>query len=767
VTPTSRTPLEIPADEVRACLERILASPQFAASERLKRFLTFAVEQYLESADGPKEYEIGVRVYDRGEQFDPSRDSIVRTEAARLRKRLDEYYQGAGGADVVRLEIPRGSYRATFTRAAPATPDDVSVVVVTPASVGTRPPVWWAVAATLAVSALAAIWGAGLVTVGSGKPGREPGYVLVGEFVNRTGDAALDGAIESAVEAHLTSQAGLQPLPVSRVDDALRLMARPVDTRLSSRVARDVALRDGAVRAVLDGALRGRAAPYELTARITDPASGHVIDSYLTEVRDGQVLVAARSMADWVRIRLGGAAQPSAPLEAVTTASLRAVQLYSQANREGLRGRWSHAETLLEQALIEDPQFASAHLLLAWARRNQYKSPDTWKAPLADAVARSARSTEVERLFIVASSHSIEGRDHEAGIAYESLLQLAPDHYWANNNLALTQVRRDPLNAGLHYRRIADLRPNDAGLQVRAAWSILTDSDAIHEASRLSRRARALGLNEDRFRLPATEAFEAWARNDIEAAVAIMQAMPEQSSADEPVNYALFVGMPMAGLGMERRARAAVSAFGGGAGDRWDGWIALVGGDLDGARTVAGKLTNARPNALNAILLARVGMHAAADEVIRGQGEMFAVGYDPSLHQAVWDVARAEVLIARGRTAAAEKLLVAALAKLEPAYGSHLEYFLAADQLGALLSMSGRGAEARTVLERAVARRRRAFAAGLSFWRLCAVRLERLLREEGDERAVRSLRDDLDRILTAADVKRTARASSDNALANR
>jgi tetratricopeptide (TPR) repeat protein len=752
---------------VRACLDRILASPQFAASERLKRFLSLVVQQSLDSAEGPKEYEIGVRVYDRGEQFDPAHDSIVRTEAARLRKRLEEYYQRSGGDESVRIEIPRGSYRATLTRAALAAAGEVPVVVAAPASVGTRPPMWWAVAATLVVSALAAIWGAGLVTVGSGTPGREPGYVLVGEFLNRTGDAALDGAIESAVEAHLTSQAGLQPLPISRVDDALRLMARQVDTRLSSRVARDVALRDGAVRAVLDGALRGRSAPYELTARITDPATGQVIDSYVAEVRDGQVLAAARSMADWVRVRLGGAPQPSAPLEPVTTSSLRAVQLYSQANREGLRGRWSHAETLLEQALIEDTQFASAHLLLAWARRNQYKSPDTWKAPLADAVARAVRSTEVERLFILASAHSFEGRDHEAGIAYESLLHLAPDHFWANNNLALTQVRRDPLNAALHYRRIADLRPNDAGLQVRAAWSILTDSDGVHEASRLLRRARAVGLNEDAFRLPATEAFEAWARNDIEAAVAIMQAMPAHSAADEPVNYALFVGMPMAGLGMEQRARAAVSAFGGGAGDRWDGWIALVGGDLDGARAAAGKLTNARPNALNAILLARVGMPAAADQVIRGQREMFAVGYDPALHQAVWDVARAELLVARDRTAAAEPLLVAALAKLEPAYGSHLEYFLAADQLAGILSTSGRVTEARTVLERAVARRRRAFAAGLSFWRLCAVRLERLLRQEGDERAARLVRDDLDRILMAADVKRTARAWSDKALANR
>ena len=103
---------------MRACLARVLASPQFAASERLKRFLSFAVEQALDSADGPKEYEIGVRVADRGEDFDPAHDSIVRTEAARLRKRLDEYYEKGGRADAIRISIPRGSYRAAFVAAA-------------------------------------------------------------------------------------------------------------------------------------------------------------------------------------------------------------------------------------------------------------------------------------------------------------------------------------------------------------------------------------------------------------------------------------------------------------------------------------------------------------------------------------------------------------------------------------------------------------------------------------------------------------------------
>ena len=177
--------------------------------------------------------------------------------------------------------------------------------------------------------------------------------------------------------------------------------------------------------------------------------------------------------------------------------------------------------------------------------------------------------------------------------------------------------------------------------------------------------------------------------------------------------------------------------------------MAFVAGDHARARTAARKLST--PNPPDAILLARVGSLEAADALIRRQPEANGVSYHPELQDALWDVARAEVLIGRQRAADAEPLLTASMARLERAYGSHVEYFLAAEQLAAIAAASGRSAEARTVLERAVARRGRVFAAGLSFWTLCARRLEQLCREAGNERAT-MLRYDLERILAAADV---------------
>ena len=88
-------------DLIRAELARVLESPIFAQSERLGRFLRFSVEHAISgSEDGLKEYVIGTEVYDRKPPYHPSQDSIVRTEARRLRTKLKEYYDELITSDV-------------------------------------------------------------------------------------------------------------------------------------------------------------------------------------------------------------------------------------------------------------------------------------------------------------------------------------------------------------------------------------------------------------------------------------------------------------------------------------------------------------------------------------------------------------------------------------------------------------------------------------------------------------------------------------------
>lgn len=96
---------------VRAELREIVESRTFAQGSRLARFLRFVVENYLSGeTERLKETVIATEVYDRQPDYDPKVDSIVRTEARRLRKKLQEYYEAEGRYSRITITIPTGGY---------------------------------------------------------------------------------------------------------------------------------------------------------------------------------------------------------------------------------------------------------------------------------------------------------------------------------------------------------------------------------------------------------------------------------------------------------------------------------------------------------------------------------------------------------------------------------------------------------------------------------------------------------------------------------
>jgi hypothetical protein len=108
-------------EEIRAELEKVAGSISFKASPQLQRLLRYIVEETLAGKSGAlKETVVAAAVFDRA-GFDPKADSIVRSEARRLRYRLMEYYYGEGARDPVRIDIPKGGYVPTFVRWGTAT----------------------------------------------------------------------------------------------------------------------------------------------------------------------------------------------------------------------------------------------------------------------------------------------------------------------------------------------------------------------------------------------------------------------------------------------------------------------------------------------------------------------------------------------------------------------------------------------------------------------------------------------------------------------
>jgi len=108
---------------IRAQLDRILGHQEFHATEKMRAFLRFVVEETLEGREHQlKGFTIATEVFGRDPDFDPAHDPVVRIQAGRLRRAMERYYLVAGSQDPICIGIPKGSYVPQFTAVPAATP---------------------------------------------------------------------------------------------------------------------------------------------------------------------------------------------------------------------------------------------------------------------------------------------------------------------------------------------------------------------------------------------------------------------------------------------------------------------------------------------------------------------------------------------------------------------------------------------------------------------------------------------------------------------
>ncbi len=94
---------------------RIRKSRAMKGCQRLEQLLTFVVGSTLKGeAMHLKETTIGVSVFGRAPDYDPKVDTIVRSQAWRLRSKLRKYYASEGVDDPVVIDIPIGHYVPVF-----------------------------------------------------------------------------------------------------------------------------------------------------------------------------------------------------------------------------------------------------------------------------------------------------------------------------------------------------------------------------------------------------------------------------------------------------------------------------------------------------------------------------------------------------------------------------------------------------------------------------------------------------------------------------
>lgn len=108
-------------DDIGAALERLSTWDGLASSNRLRGLLAYLVQETLAGRGAMiRGKTIGLDHYGYSVEQLADRESVVRVDLGRLRRRLGDYYRGDGAADPVRIILPKGSYAPEFAYVDPA-----------------------------------------------------------------------------------------------------------------------------------------------------------------------------------------------------------------------------------------------------------------------------------------------------------------------------------------------------------------------------------------------------------------------------------------------------------------------------------------------------------------------------------------------------------------------------------------------------------------------------------------------------------------------
>ncbi len=260
--------------------------------------------------------------------------------------------------------------------------------------------------------------------------------LVVAEFENRTPDSTLGPTVTELFRVGLSQSRLIDVMAARRISEALTRMRRPTTTPVDVPLALEMAEREGS-KAVVAGDIVALGRGYALSARLVSP-TGQVLTAQQESARDADEIIAAvNRLSGKLRERIGESLRHirSAPLDHVTTGSLQALRLYSQALRAENVGDEARATELLEEATRVDTGFAMAYRKLGTILGNNFEQRDRAVRALTKAYEHRDRLTDRERAYATGIYHTrVTGERDRAISAYLSLLDLYPSDGIALNN---------------------------------------------------------------------------------------------------------------------------------------------------------------------------------------------------------------------------------------------------------------------------------------------------------------------------------------------
>ena len=293
-----------------------------------------------------------------------------------------------------------------------------------------RPMVW-------VLSALAVLAASGLLvsflmkdrSVGGtaiGAAGRPA--VAVMSFDNPSGAADiawLTDGIPSMLVTGLAQTKGLDVISNSRLEEVAKAAGYGDVAHLDRARWREVARRAGA-GALVGGSIFNTGGNLRLDVRVEDVASGRVISAHALQGPDVFPLVDDVTLRIVTRVGVATSGMDTQAIAEMTTPSVEAYRLYSEALVARKNLRTADARELLEKAVALDPGFALAYMDLAIAT-NLLKDDAATRRYEAAALEHLDRLPPRQRLLVQLTTARTAGEPRKAIGFGERLVEQFPD----------------------------------------------------------------------------------------------------------------------------------------------------------------------------------------------------------------------------------------------------------------------------------------------------------------------------------------------------
>jgi DNA-binding winged helix-turn-helix (wHTH) protein/tetratricopeptide (TPR) repeat protein len=349
-----------------------------------------------------------------------------------------------------------------------------------------------------AIAAAIAIAGIGLLLLLRRHQARtraltETDTVVLTDFANSTGDPVFDGTLRQGLAVQLEQSPFWSVISEQRMQQTLRLMGRPADTRINLETAREICARTGSA-AVLEGSIASLGTQYVLGLRTENCRNGDVLDEEQARAqRKEDVLGALDKTAIRLRTKLGESLSSvqkyATSVEEATTSSLEALKAYSLGRKMFFEKGNTAALPFLQRAVELDPNFAIAYRSLGAVYGN-LGQPGRMAVNLRKAYELREKVSERERFYIEANYYwNGTGELEKAIPAYELWRQTYPRDYALYVHLGVIYSTLGNLEKALEEaRESVRLEPNaENNYQNLCAFYI--SLNRLEEAEQVLKRA--------------------------------------------------------------------------------------------------------------------------------------------------------------------------------------------------------------------------------------------------------------------------------------